>query len=267
MSEIFSHHSDTPEFRQATAKARETFKYFWRELTWEQRRIIPGLDVSAVKIGFADQGEGGFFSKLLGRARPADPDRREFMWVGEVGFDGYTITGKLLNAPSSIGGYVQGQRITVDFEEVVDWLYAMGGVAYGGFSIDLMRSEMAMAELRSHDSAWALDFGPPGTLRLTPFDEDDAEHPMSANMAGALEEAIQEDPSLVEGSDDRGNTLLHDMALGGSFTAVDLLLAHGARPDAARRDGATPVALAKKMGWGQVVSRLERATQESPSGG
>ena len=32
---------DSPEMRQASASAQRSFKYFWRELSWERRRIIP----------------------------------------------------------------------------------------------------------------------------------------------------------------------------------------------------------------------------------
>ena len=32
--------SESPEMISAFNKAQETFKYFWRELSWEYRRII-----------------------------------------------------------------------------------------------------------------------------------------------------------------------------------------------------------------------------------
>ena len=36
----------------AFEQARSTFKYFWRELYWENRRIIPALDFAMVKVPF-----------------------------------------------------------------------------------------------------------------------------------------------------------------------------------------------------------------------
>lgn len=37
---------------RAGERARKTFKYFWRELFWERRRIIPTLDFAMVKVPF-----------------------------------------------------------------------------------------------------------------------------------------------------------------------------------------------------------------------
>lgn len=43
--------ADKPVNR-AGERARKTFKYFWRELFWERRRIIPALDFAMVKAPF-----------------------------------------------------------------------------------------------------------------------------------------------------------------------------------------------------------------------
>lgn len=43
--------ADEPVNR-AGERARKTFKYFWRELFWERRRIIPALDFAMVKAPF-----------------------------------------------------------------------------------------------------------------------------------------------------------------------------------------------------------------------
>ncbi len=51
-SPIFPAPSDDPEMQQASSKARQTFRFFWRELAWERRRIIPGLELAAVKECF-----------------------------------------------------------------------------------------------------------------------------------------------------------------------------------------------------------------------
>src|SRR5690242_2934464 len=47
-SPVFSAPADDPALLAAMERARTTFKYLWRELTWEYRRIIPGVDVSGV---------------------------------------------------------------------------------------------------------------------------------------------------------------------------------------------------------------------------
>src|ERR687891_2755598 len=53
MSEpVFMFDGEDPEMREACEAAQRSFKYFWRELSWEQRRIVPGLDMAMVKLPF-----------------------------------------------------------------------------------------------------------------------------------------------------------------------------------------------------------------------
>ena len=78
MSQVFYAKQDEA-MNRAIAEARKTFKYFWRELTWEYRRIIPALDLAAVKAAFNDPG--------------APVDHTEHMWVNDVSFDGDTLQG------------------------------------------------------------------------------------------------------------------------------------------------------------------------------
>lgn len=59
--------------------AQRTFRYFWREMSWEYRRIVPVLDLSCVKIAFHVPGEPS-------ESRPSF----EHLWIGEVAFDGET---------------------------------------------------------------------------------------------------------------------------------------------------------------------------------
>ena len=70
--------------------ARATFRYFWREIAWERRRIIPALDVACVKAPFSD-GE-----------TVVDHAEVEQMWLGSIDFDGQFVTGELLNAPNVV---------------------------------------------------------------------------------------------------------------------------------------------------------------------
>src|SRR5205807_192511 len=56
-SKVFMFDDSDPEMQRAYEKARATFRYFWREVAWERRRIVPALDLACVKAPFAD-GEG-----------------------------------------------------------------------------------------------------------------------------------------------------------------------------------------------------------------
>ncbi|MBO6938156.1 MAG: DUF2314 domain-containing protein [Deltaproteobacteria bacterium] len=230
----------------AYARARASFKYCWRELSWEMRRIVPGLDVSAVKFAFSDDGD------FMG------PDV-EHMWLADVGFDGEHVYGRLLNTPGHLRSVSAGDAIRRPLAELEDWLYATGGKAYGGYTIDLMRQSMEPADRQGHDQAWGLDFGEPGTVEVVYFEGGpDQEHPMSQNMGPKLRELLTKDPSIATSADDHGWTQLHQMALAGSLAAVDLLLEFGADRSARNREGRTALELAEMVGWGAVVERLRQ---------
>jgi hypothetical protein len=47
-----------PEMQRAYESARATFRFFWRELAWERRRIVPALDLA---------GQGGRVTEELVR--------------------------------------------------------------------------------------------------------------------------------------------------------------------------------------------------------
>ncbi len=60
--------------QRAFEQARESFRYFWRELYWERHRVVPGLDFAMVKICFLDTING--------------EEVGEHMWINDVEFDG-----------------------------------------------------------------------------------------------------------------------------------------------------------------------------------
>ena len=140
----------------AYGRARETFRFFWRAQLWEFNRIIPALSLACVKLPFAD-------GKLT------DPDAEvEHMWVNEIGFDGKLISGTLINDPNGLKSVKVGDAVKVPVGAISDWMYAVGDDVCGAFTVNLIRSRMAKAEMRSHDGAWGLNFGDPKEERLFP---------------------------------------------------------------------------------------------------
>lgn len=232
------------EMEAAFARARATFKYFWRELAWEQRRIVKGLDVAAVKAPF-DDGED---------ARHEGPEVEQ-MWLGDVQFDGDIVAGTLLNAPNWLRSIRQGDFVELPLGEITDWMYAQQGRVYGGFTVDVTRKRMSSAERRAHDSAWGLDFGEVGQVELVPsrapkrgmlaslfgssepvpVADPDAEHPMSENIAAKWRGQIVGDRGVLTYRDEHGWTQLHHMALAGSAANVALFLELGADPNCVPR--------------------------------
>ncbi|MBN1911632.1 MAG: DUF2314 domain-containing protein [Pirellulales bacterium] len=263
---------------QAVKMARQTFRFFWREMAWEQRRIIPALDMAAIKASLSDPPEV--------RAENPDGFEVEHMWLADVEFDGRQISGTLLNTPHTLKSFKEGKRVTITGKQLGDWMYVADGNVYGGFTVNLIRSRMGKGERKQHDRAWGLDFGEPGLVYVVPPEylgeapikkkglfgsgaskpgpQDYAaaatvEHPMSVNMRESLEQTLAGDPSFVHTADDRGFNVLHQLSLAGSFDGVDVCLNHGADPNKPTSNSLTPFTLAKSLGWKKVMARLQQA--------
>ncbi|MEA9607385.1 DUF2314 domain-containing protein [Xanthomonas campestris pv. plantaginis] len=256
--------------------ARDTFKFFWRELSWEYRRIVPGLDMAAVKLPFATDSAA---QEVHGAPT------HEHMWISDVHFDGEQISGSLLNEPEWIEALTAGDAVSAPFADLEDWMYVVDGKVYGGHTSDAMRRGMAPDERAEHDAAWGLDFGEPGAVRLVPaqaaarkpglFDkmfggkgtpvapavEDplQQEHPMGENMGPKFDEGLRDQPEIVHLRDDAGWTLLQRDALAGNYQPVALLLQHGADPTLRTPSGKTALDLARQMQWPRIVHLLEGA--------
>lgn len=241
---------DDPEMQRANEKARDTFGYFWREVAWERRRIIPALDLAAVKAPFWDEDDDDR------PRRSKDTPEVEHMWISDVDFDGVNVRGVLMNSPNWLRSVAEGDKVRVPLDEISDWMYVIGGEAYGGHTVNLLRSRMGGRERREHDAAWGLEFGNPEKVRLTPERYEDGEHPMSEAMASQLKKQLREDPSFLHSTDKRGWTILHHEALAGNARIVKILLAAGADPQAQTNKGMTPRKLARSLGWDRVVDLL-----------
>jgi uncharacterized protein len=247
-SNVFYFDGDDPEMLEAYEKARGTFRYFWRELTWEYRRIIPAFGLCAVKAAFSDE--------------PANMKNKsnakvEQMWVNDVFFDGKVITGRLLNTPNELQSLEAGDEVSRTLNEITDWIYTCDDVAFGGFTVNLMRSKMDKEEREAHDEAWGLEFGDPSKIRIVQDEKYlDGEHPMSENMSESLASEIKKNRDAFLTADDNGWSTLHSLCLGGSYGCVKVLLENGANPNEKSGNGLTPLQLAEMMQWDKVATLL-----------
>jgi uncharacterized protein YegJ (DUF2314 family) len=252
---------------EAAVRAVASFKYLWRELTWEYRRIVPALELSAIKAAFKDPEEGR--------------DHVEHLWLTDIEFDGDVVVATLMNSPNELTSVKEGDRITLGREEIEDWMYVLEGRVYGGFTIQVLRARMASGERRGHDKAWGFDFGDPSRVDVVPNwqargkkgvlgrlfggggapppGDPDAEHPMSENMAPGLAEAIGKDREAFFELGPSGLNTLHSLALGGSAACVKALLEANADPHVKTKGGKTALELARTMGWPRVVELLRAA--------
>lgn len=52
-SPLFYRKGADPAVVEASARARASFGVFWREMSWERRRIVPGTQLAVIKVPFA----------------------------------------------------------------------------------------------------------------------------------------------------------------------------------------------------------------------
>ncbi|HYF36412.1 MAG TPA: DUF2314 domain-containing protein [Prosthecobacter sp.] len=229
---------------QAVVAAQATFRYFWRELCWERRRILPGLDFAAIKLPFQDE----------------PGSEVEHMWVGDVEFDGDTLSGTLMNEPNWLQSVRQNDRVTAPFVHLEDWMFAVGGIAYGGHTVQRSRENMSPDERAAHDDAWGLDFGFPGQVRLELHNPEPTsghlDHPMCLNMLPRIEQQLRQNAAPYLEPDEQGWTMLHHEALAGNLGVTKLLIQYGGDVRTLTSQGRTPAELAAGIGWHELATEL-----------
>ncbi|WP_025126085.1 DUF2314 domain-containing protein [Myroides odoratimimus] len=245
---IFYAKGDDPILIEAYKKAQDTFKYFWRELSWEYRRIVPAFDMVSVKVAFTQEVEG------------EEEPVVEHMWIGDVDFDGDIIYGELLNQPNILTNIEEGEQIGVTLDQISDWMFISQGKSFGGFTVQAMRSVMTEEERKEHDEAWGLEFGDFNDVvyvyEQKEHPENLIEHPMSKNMKESLEKFLDENPDEVTNKDEAGYTFLHKEVIAGNLTSVEVLLAKGANKNEPNNEGKTPVDYAKQLNWENIIPVL-----------
>ena len=234
----------------AMLQARDTFKYFWRELFWEYRRIVPALGVACVKASFSQQFEG------------RDEPIVEHMWINEIGFDGEKIYGTLTNQPHDLTNVKKDDQVEIRLNQISDWMFSIAEKTYGGFTIHALRSEMSEEERATHDSSWGLDFGDFNDILLAyeqkEHPENLIEHPMSVSMKEQLEKHLKESPDDILFQHDSGHTMLIDETIAGNKTTVELLIKEGADINAKTNKGKTALDFAKELNWEHLIPLLEK---------
>ena len=238
---------DDPKMQEAFTKARSTFKYFWRELSWEFNRIVPALDLAFVKVACHQK-------KLFKGVQT------EFMWISNISFDGITVKGVLNNEPNVLTNIKLGDVVEVPVAEICDWMFSTNRKVYGGFTIQVIRAMMSENDRAAHDSAWGLDFGDPDKV-LVAYEQEEkpenlTEHPMSIAMKDGLVQFLQSQPENITSKDADGYTMLHRQAIAGNKACVEVLLQMGADINATTNSGYTASDFAKKLEWEHLISIL-----------
>jgi len=273
MTKVNFSQADDPKLERAAELARASFKYFWREMVWEGQRIIPGLELAAVKVPFSDSGK--------------DAPETEFLWMNELTFDGEALSGTVLNQPLALESVSAGDARQVKPDQITDWMYVVGRKVYGAYSVQVLREGMRAGERAGHDRAWGLKFPKPPIVHVVPpdwfgrkseggflgklfggtpviplsLDElEGLEHPMAVNMLEAFLD-LEPGGEHVTVRDDAGLTMLHRMALAGAAPIVAVLLEHGADVAAKTNAGFTALDLAERLAWREAAEHLRAAAR------
>ncbi|MGI4874010.1 MAG: DUF2314 domain-containing protein [Janthinobacterium lividum] len=248
-NQIFYSPAEDPKMAAAMQQAQATFKYFWRELSWEARRIVPALDLACVKVAFEEP--------LPGSELPLV----EYMWLNDVAFDGDTVSGVLINDPDELTTVENGDFVQVPLSKVSDWLFYCEGQSYGGFTIQAMRAAMSEEERREHDEAWGLNFGDFNNILVVygqkEHPENLVEHPMSLNMREKVQEFVRDYPAEITTADEAGYTFLHRETIAGNRTSVEVALQAGADRDVKTASGKTALDFARQLNWEHLLPVLQ----------
>jgi uncharacterized protein YegJ (DUF2314 family) len=75
----------------------------------------------------------------------------EHIWLSDVQFVGHRFQGKIDNRPKNIPGLKVGQLVSVNPNEISDWLYIDNGNLVGGYTIRVHYNELSPPQKREFD--------------------------------------------------------------------------------------------------------------------
>ena len=240
-SPVTFHKGDDPDIERASQEARKTFRYFWKQVSYDFNRIVPALEVAAIKVAFSDD--------------RSNPDAQvEHMWVSEIDFDGVTLRGTIINSPNWLKTVKEGDVVECKIDDIGDWICVLAGKVYGAYTVQVIRSRMSESERAEHDEAWGLDFPPPDQVLVPPETSE-----FEQVIASLLKEQLENETDTINTLDDEGRTPLHLEALFGRTHTVQVLLDFGADPNKHCNRGWTPRDYAESLDWTTVVEILQAA--------
>jgi uncharacterized protein YegJ (DUF2314 family) len=77
----------------------------------------------------------------------------EHMWLADVQFVGNRFQGRIDNEPRKIHGPKMGQLVSVDPNEISDWMYIDQGRLIGGYTIRARYNQLSPAQKQRFDSS------------------------------------------------------------------------------------------------------------------
>ena len=128
--DIYNLTSEDKEMNNAIIKAKKSFNEFIIALT----KPTKSQNGFSVKVPFKfDNGN-------------------EHIWISDVQLDSGKMIGFVGNVPDKIKNLTIGQKITIDKDNISDWMYLDSNVLVGGFTIRVLYSRMSEAEKKQFES-------------------------------------------------------------------------------------------------------------------
>lgn len=132
----------------ASKLARSNFRYIWRERFWDMRRETPICQYMGILCTISEERENG--EKV-----------REQLWLTDILCDGKYVHGAIQANPNQLQTVPQGAFCAVPLDRIEDWLYVIDGRAYGGYTINVVRSTLSPADRATYDASWGYEFSNP----------------------------------------------------------------------------------------------------------
>ena len=99
----------------------------------------------------------GFFLAALQAKKPdstdfevkrcfVDGDKVEHIWLRDVTWDGKVFRGKVDNQPLEVTNLRLGQQVTLNPEDLTDWMFVKEGKLMGGFTTRVLYSRLSPEE-------------------------------------------------------------------------------------------------------------------------
>jgi uncharacterized protein YegJ (DUF2314 family) len=102
-----------------------------------KRRWPEFIQAFAERIDLEDE-------RYIVKAEFTEHGQSEFMWVSVTQIEGDLVTGVLMNDPHELVGVHRGQNVTIQAEQLNDWLYPLAdGDAAGGFTLKVLSNREA----------------------------------------------------------------------------------------------------------------------------
>jgi uncharacterized protein YegJ (DUF2314 family) len=134
--ELTTHQDSADQALEEIAReARETLPDFLRRLQSPR----PGDGNFRVKYPFP-VGEGSGFA-------------REQLWLRDIGFEDGSYYGILSNDPYYIPNLKKKDRVSIDIEQISDWMYTRNGIIEGGRSIRYFLEQIPLPDRTEEEQA------------------------------------------------------------------------------------------------------------------